>query len=322
MTMTTRIALVLALTFPLAAVAQETTTQPAETTTAASSTVSTTTASEAPAENLDGEKATTSSTEEADKASEEGLSSHQTRTQFAALLQQHPYDLATVLALDPALLLNKEFVARYPELEQYLAKHPEVLRNPGFYVADFRGRDSYRKQSILEEVIETLIISATMLIIAFALAWLVRTIIEQKRWNRLSRTQSEVHNKILDRFATSDELLNYVKSPAGSKFLESAPIPLRAEEPGPTRNAPLSRIMWSIQLGVVLAVGAIGMLLVSLRFEAETGQDLFALGMIAFSIGIGFIASAIVSIVLSRRLGIWQGDAPSGGIAGEPGGMR
>jgi hypothetical protein len=321
MTITTRIALALALTLSLGGVAQETTTQPV-----ATSTASTTTASEAPAEVVDGETSTaatsTASGEESEKPSQEGLSSHETRTQFATLLQQHPYDLATVLALDPALLLNKEFVARYPELERFLQAHPEVLRNPGFYVADFRGRDSYRERSILEEVIETVIISATMLLIAFALAWIVRTIVEQKRWNRLSRTQSEVHNKILDRFATSEELLNYVKSPAGSKFLESAPIPLRAEEPAPSRNAPLSRIMWSIQLGVVLAVGAVGLLLVSLRFDAETGQDLFALGMIAFSIGIGFIASAIVSIVLSRRLGIWQGDAPAGGIAGEPGGMR
>ena len=34
---------------------------------------------------------------------------------------------------------------------------------------------------------------------------------------------------------------------------------------------------------------------------------MFALGMIGVSIGVGFIASAVVSMVLSRRLGLWQG---------------
>jgi hypothetical protein len=132
----------------------------------------------------------------------------------------------------------------------------------------------------------------------------VRTIIEQKRWNRLSKTQAEVHNKILDRFGTTSELLEYVKTPAGTKFLESAPIPLHEEKV--PQNAPLARVLWSIQIGVVLAVGALGMLLVSFRFEKESAQGLFAMGMIGFCVGAGFIASAIVSIVLSRRLGLWK----------------
>jgi hypothetical protein len=33
---------------------------------------------------------------------------------------------------------------------------------------------------------------------------------------------------------------------------------------------------------------------------------MFSLGMIAFCMGAGFVASAAVSVLVSRRLGVWQ----------------
>ncbi|HJX29810.1 MAG TPA: hypothetical protein VJ885_18055 [Thermoanaerobaculia bacterium] len=44
-----------------------------------------------------------------------------------------------------------------------------------------------------------------------------------------------MHNKILDRFNTTEQLLEYIRTPAGSKFLESAPIPLHVERPASGR---------------------------------------------------------------------------------------
>jgi small-conductance mechanosensitive channel len=169
-------------------------------------------------------------------------------------------------------------------------------------------------------VFEALIIFATFLLVALALAWLLRTIIEQKRWSRLSRTQSEVHNKILDRFGTSEELLAYVRTPAGTRFLESAPIPLHAERPaqGAPQSAPLTRVLWSIQIGVVVAVGSLGMLLVSIPFDGEGARALFVLGAIGFCVGVGFVASAAVSLVLSRRLGLWEPPGPGGTAPAAP----
>ena len=228
-------------------------------------------------------------------------SSYAIRNRFSALLRRHPTEVGMVLALDPTLLTNESYLAGYPQIAQFVADNPEVQRNPRFYLAEFRPeRDD---GGILEDIMEGLLIFGIFVFIAFVLAWVIRTIIEQKRWNRLSRTQAEVHNKILDRFGTSEELMAYVKSPAGTKFLESAPIPVRAEKP--VQTAPHARIMWSIQLGIVLALGALGMLLVSLRFEAATARELFAMGMIVFCVGAGFIASAFVSIAMSRRLGAW-----------------
>lgn len=236
----------------------------------------------------------------------ETQTSRETRNQFSNLMNEHPPELGTILALDPTLLSNEAFLAGYPTLQQFVAAHPEVRRNPGYFLENFQSNHS---QSLLKEILGRLFGFGIFVFIAFIVTWFVRTIIEQKRWNRLSRTQTEVHGKILDRFGSSAELLEYMKTPAGTKFLESAPIPLH--EAQVTQNAPVSRVLWSIQLGIVVSAGAIGMLLVSGHFDKETADGLFATGVIALSVGAGFVASAIVSLLVSRRLGLWKGpDAP------------
>src|SRR5688572_17320508 len=292
MTYATRTALILSLIFSLiggAASAQETTTTTATTTAPAVAAPATTTASGS-----------------ASQDTPEGRS--RTRESIVHLLGRHPSSVTRLLSTEPRLLLNEPFLADYPDLAKFVADHPEVRRNPHYYVGNLVNE--HRPRNSMDEAVESFTIMATFALIAFALAWLVRTIIEQKRWNRLSRTQTEVHNKILDRFGSSEELLQYIKTDAGSKFLESAPIPLHADR-RPAQNTPAARILWSIQLGVVIAVAALGMLLVGLGFEGETAQGLFAIGAITFTVGAGFIASAFVSMIVSRRLGLWQGpDAP------------
>lgn len=259
---------------------------------------------------------TVTATATPEQVAQQYISSHEIRSEFSRLLRQRPPEVGQIIALDPSLLSDDAFLGKYPELRAFVAKHPEVRHNPNFYLDEF-GEPRHTR-SALSEVLEGLTILSVFALIAFALAWLVRTIIEQKRWNRLSRTQSEVHNKILDRFSTSAELLDYIRTPAGTKFLESAPIPLHTE--APRQNAPLSRVIWSVQIGVIVAAASLGLLFVSGRFEKEAAQELFALGMIGVSIGVGFIVSAGVSIFMSRRLGLWQ--SPGADRADEPGIVR
>lgn len=308
MTFATRLTLNLALTMTLI-LARSVSAQ--ETATAATPTTTTTvTGGEA------SEAATSTSTATTEKRAEEEstreLTSYDVRTEFGVLLRQSPPSLARLLVLDPNLMTNPVFLDEHPRLERFLVEHPEVVRNSRFYLEEF-DRQPVREESVFEEMLEALTIVATFSLMVFALGWLVRTIIEQKRWNKLSRTQSEVHNKILDRFGTTAELLEYVKTPAGTKFLESAPIPLYTDRK--PQNPPQSRVLWSIQLGVIIAAGALGLMLASTTFKDDSLQGLFAMGVIALSIGAGFIGSAMVSLSLSRRLGLLQppperGDEP------------
>lgn len=254
------------------------------------------------------ETETETPTEEAENPSSDRH--YEVRNQLTRLLQRHPDELWMLLKLDPALLTNDAFMSGYPEVQEFVARHPEIPKNPRFYLAEFNSPAQYR--SALDGILELLAVVGGVGLTAAALAWLIRTLIEQKRWKQLSRTQSEVHNKILDRFSTSEQLLEYIRTPAGGRFLESAPIPLHVERPASGRTSTLAtRILWSVQIGVVTAIVGLGMMLLSAVLEKDPAQGLFALGAIALCVGVGFIASAAVSFYLSRRLGLWEdGAAP------------
>lgn len=319
MSLAIRMILVLTLMLPLAcgAFAQEETTTAAaatETSTAATATDATTT--------IASEDDTATTTAATKTAAQKTVyeSSYDTRTRFTAMLRNHPPEVSQILVLDPTLMSNEEFLSGHPRLQNFLADHPEVLRQPRFYLAEFSAPN--RPGRVFENIMEMIAIGTIWFFMAWALAWVVRTIVEQKRWRQLSKTQSEVHNKILDRFGSSEEVLAYMKTPAGTKFLESAPIPLHVEKPA--TRAPHSRSLWSIQLGVILGAASLGMLLVSLRLEGESSEGMFALGAIAFSIGAGFVASAAVSLMLSRKLGLLERSEPSAPAPAfdEPGLMR
>jgi hypothetical protein len=309
MPLATRISLIvlLMLAFAGGAFAQEApVTETAETETTATATAATETTSTTPS----GEKKADGQTETRE------IDIYELRNHFMGLIERQPGDLPMLLKLDPGLMTNEQFLLNYPELAKFLKANPEIVRNPQFYLSVYRHPSNH--QTPLGNIIEALALSAAWVLSVFALGWLIRTIIEQKRWNKLSKTQAEVHNKILDRFGSSEELLEYVKSPAGTKFLESAPIAVRVERAASSQNVPGSRIIRSIQIGVIVAAAALGLLLVSLRFKGETSEALFAMGGIAFFLGAGFIASALVSIVLSRRFGL----GPSPENIDDIGGMR
>jgi hypothetical protein len=116
--------------------------------------------------------------------------------------------------------------------------------------------------------------------------------------------QTEVHTKLLDRFTANDDLLAYIQSPAGSKFLESSPITLDAAPR--SLGAPLGRILLSVQGGIVLIAGGIGLQIVSTRITDPASQPLHALGVLAIALGLGFVLSAIISFAISYRLGLLE----------------
>lgn len=223
--------------------------------------------------------------------------------ELEALLRAHPPAVGTILDLDPNLLNNAQFVAGHPELAAFVAEHPELSRNPRIYMDSVNVPSGTYRPGPIDQFLEGLMIITVMLLFIFTGIWLIRTVIEQRRWSRLARTQSEVHGKLLDRFSTNEDLIAYVQSSAGRRFLESAPIPVESE-----RHAvapPVARMFLSLQIGIIIAAGAIGMLMVSGRFAADSGLSLFALGTVGLCVGVGFAIAGVVSFVLSKRMGLW-----------------
>ncbi len=242
----------------------------------------------------------------------------ETRTDFENVLKRLPPTVGRVMRLDPSLMRNAAYLAPYPTLAAFLQSHPGVVQNPGYYLEHIeyqfwnpRQPEDARTQAIRvwEQMMQGFAILAVFSTATFALLWVIRTLIEHRRWHRTSRVQTEVHTKLLDRFSSNDELMAYMQTAPGRRFLESAPLPV--EGPAPAMAAPLSRILWSLQAGVVLAVAAIGVLIISGQVIEEISQPLFALGVLVLALGIGFIASAAASFLVSRRLGLL--DAPGSG---------
>lgn len=223
---------------------------------------------------------------------------------MSRLLERYPPSLRTVLSVDPSLLGNQPFLATYPALVSFLNAHPEIGHNPSFYIGapgpgPFRGNtvaDAWR------DVMGDFMVIINLGMGIGLLGWLIRTLVDYRRWNRLTSTQTEFHTKLLDRFSANNDLLAYIQSPAGSKFLESTPIALDAAPR--SMGAPLGRILWSIQGGVVLVAAGIGLWIVSGRVGSDASQPLQALGVVGIALGLGFAVSAIISFIISRRLGL------------------
>jgi hypothetical protein len=229
-----------------------------------------------------------------------------TRLRLHELLREQPPAVGEVLRHDPSLMNRPDYLAPYPALAAFLQQHPEIARNPSFFL----GRFDYYVPGPRNESLEMfqMILAGTGVVLGISaflgvFIWVVRSIIDHRRWLRLTRTQAEVHTKLLDRLTTNEDLISYIQSPAGRRFLESAPITLD-QEPR-MASAPISRIIWSMQAGLVLAALGTGFWFVQNRnVSPEAAEGFFIIGVLAFSLGVGFTASAFLAYVLSTRLGL------------------
>ena len=234
----------------------------------------------------------------------------ETRRELEELLRQFPPALPRILRLDPSLLGNQAYLQPYPALAAYLAQHPEIAHNPGYFFAEYeqnwgdpRNRMTPQERAIdmWRSTIEAFSIGLIVMAIAGGVLWLIKTLIDQRRWTRLSKIQMEVHSKLMDRFSNNEDLLAYIQTPSGKRFLESAPIPLESPK---AINAPLGRILWSAQAGAVATVLGLGVIAVSRNTFEEIAGPLLGFGVVILALGLGFVVSALLAYVLTRRFGL------------------
>jgi hypothetical protein len=231
------------------------------------------------------------------------------RRDFLDILRRHPPAVARILKLDPSLMRNENYMSAYPSIAEFIARHPEISQNASFYLEQVYGVDGrWQPESPQLDLIRGTLAGLAGLtaftIVVSTLIWLIKTTIEQRRWSRLSKIQAEVHSKLMDRFSSNDELLTYVQTPSGRRFLESGPSPLQ-ETPSPRAvAAPFARILWSVQIGIVMLALAAGLMVVSSNTVEEAKQFFFIFGSVAMALGAGFTVSAAASYFLSRKLGL------------------
>jgi hypothetical protein len=236
---------------------------------------------------------------------QESPDSRETRQRLQQLLRQYPPAVGEVLQRDPSLLNRPDYLAPYPALVAFLQQHPEIARNPSFFLGGFEFYEPRQQDRALEmfrAILDGISVAAVGGAFLGVFVWLVRSVIDHRRWLRLSRVQAEVHTKLLDRLTTNEDLLTYIQSPAGRRFLESAPI--TSEQEPRAGGAPLTRIIWSLQVGLVLMALGTGFWVVQRNVLPEAAEGFFVIGVLAASLGVGFTASAVMAYLVSARLGL------------------
>ena len=239
-----------------------------------------------------------------------------TKERLREIFEQYPPSVAQVLRLDPSLLTRPEYLAPYPTLAGFLAQHPEVAHNPVFFLGGYGGGQQYSEsRSNVANAVENIFVGLEVAIgVMFGLAtfaWLIRSAIEHRRWLRAMKIQTDAHTKIVDRLASNEDLLAYMQSSAGQRFLTSSPMaPASMEQLAQPMGAPFNRILWSVQAGVVLTTAGAGLWLAKNGVIDEAGQVMQVIAILTMALGIGFVLSALASYALSRQLGLVQPNTP------------
>jgi hypothetical protein len=229
----------------------------------------------------------------------------ETRDRLREVLDAYPPSLTQVLRLDPTLISRPDYVAPYPRLATFLGQHPEIAHNPTFFLGDVRFNmpdARNRNVDLLEGVLGGMAGLTIFATVVGLIVWVIRSVIAYRSWKNVVKIQTEAHTKIFDRLTSNEELLGYIQSPAGQRFLTSTST---AVDLSPRSfGAPVGRILWSVQVGVVIAIAGLGIYTAANILMEDIRPILHVISILAISIGVGFVVSALVAYLLSHRLGL------------------
>jgi hypothetical protein len=114
-----------------------------------------------------------------------------------------------------------------------------------------------------------------------AVIWLI-----VRATQRRAQLRADVQMKLIDKFGTSAEFVQFLESPAGREFLRQQ------------RNGPRDRVLSGIRAGVVLTFLGLAFTMMIFVFH-ETGFSVPAFLLLA--LGLGFFVSSALSVKLAKR---------------------
>ena len=141
---------------------------------------------------------------------------------------------------------------------------------------------------------ETIIIPAFFFMIGY-ICWLWANAAQRRQRMRLL---TEFNGKLLDRLGSVNDFSQFLQTDAGARFMRDL-----ASDPMPA-SGPQERILRAAQVGAVLICLGLGLLALGL-FNTIPGrgeEGLTTIGVIALSVGVGFVISAALSYRLAGVL--------------------
>jgi hypothetical protein len=222
-------------------------------------------------------------------------------------LDAHPEIESDVLG-DPHRISDPSYIHEHPELQAFLESHPLVKADPRSFISARSWRFSQGGRNDTEELLSYFIPFSVFVCMLLAVLWVVRTILENRRWNKSFKVHEDVHTKLIDKFASGQELTAYMESDAGRRLLEWTPPSIEGRMPFAA-----GRILWSMQAGLILGLAGVGLLSVR-RYVPDGAQPLLVFGMLGLTIGLGFCLSAVLSYGISKHLGLLGAGAGPGSL--------
>jgi len=126
------------------------------------------------------------------------------------------------------------------------------------------------------------------------IAWVAWVIFSTIRRYKIAKLQADIQNKLLDKVASSQELLAFAQTEPGKEMLAS----LKVE-----RISPYGRIIGALQAGIIMTF--VGIALLSLRGHVQGASEGFlVIGTLITVLGLGFGVSSAASYYLSKTFGL------------------
>lgn len=135
-------------------------------------------------------------------------------------------------------------------------------------------------------------IMLVLLALFATIGWVIYLAADTAKRQRRIKAQSELHGRLLDKFSSAREVVEFLQTPSGAQFVDRI---------SSDREEPASGILRSTHRGIILVIVGAGCLGLN-WYYASRENPLLVIGVILACLGIGFLISAAVSHRLSRSL--------------------
>jgi len=136
---------------------------------------------------------------------------------------------------------------------------------------------------------------------SFAMITLIVAIASRAKQRR-AEIYAEVQTKLIDKFGSAPELLTFLKSEEGRKFLGEI-------ERAPKLNA-RDRIVRGMGKSVVIGLLGVGFLIIGF-IPATYNEFCIIVGFLLLALGLGMLFSSLLSLKLSRDWGLMEEQEPA-----------
>jgi hypothetical protein len=147
--------------------------------------------------------------------------------------------------------------------------------------------------------VEGIVVLCIFLGLPWVLGTVYRSHLNHQRFMKVLQLKADMNSRLLDRVGTDANALEFLKSEAQQQMFD-----VRLSDPTPRIPSPYSRVLTTIQVGLMLLCGGGGMLYIRQFMTHGNDQEVFlTFGTVGVALGTGALLSAVAALVIVR---VWR----------------